>query len=442
MRLIATLARRLPTREDADAGFTLVEVLAAVVVFVVISAATVTLLIQALGTIDDNNERVLAANVARSQVEYLRTIGADNITPGLTYDQPPGTPPGYVVETSAQWIGVGQTVSSCDAASPGQAYLRVSVAASSPALDGPAVVDTIITPNTVGNFEGTAAIAIRVIDQFGRPVSGVSVSSLDLFAPQNSFSLVTGADGCLYVPGLQAGGDIDITATKSGYVPPTPTGNQGSSSLDVGALAKPTFLLAPAAGIEWGSNLSDFPLAGNTPVVWQVNETGAVLEDGDVSTPVVGQWPTTSGFTAWAGCTESDPELYSSTRASFDFVAGGVALAVLEARPVRISGLPEGTSVIATYLGGCTIPELVVGVANANGAIRAGLANGRWSFRATAESLSETIALSQPLAPPEVGKDDSITEVEFTLAKQLRPEPTPSPSSTESPSQDPNRIRN
>jgi len=85
------------SRQERDEGFTLIEVLAAVFIFIAVSAATIAILLLALRTIDQNNERVLAANVARSQVEYLRTLGASNITPGLTYDQPPGTPPGYTV---------------------------------------------------------------------------------------------------------------------------------------------------------------------------------------------------------------------------------------------------------------------------------------------------------------------------------------------------------
>lgn len=418
----------------SDEGFTLIEVMAAVVIFVAISAATIAILVSALRTVDENNERVLVANVARSQVEHLRTLGAANITPGLTYDQPPGTPPGYTVETSAQWIGAGQEASSCEAASPGQAYLRIRVAASSPELGAPAVIDTIITPDIAGDYEGTAAIAISVIDQQGEPVPGVTVSSIDAMHPENSFTYVTGADGCLYIPGLVAGGDIDITVTKEGFVPPTPGADQGSSSLDVGSLAKPTFQLAPAAAIEWASDLPDFPLAAQTPVVWRVNETGAVTDDGSVGTPITGQWPTISGFSAWAGaCPDADPEQYAVARSSFDFVPGGIAIAALDVRPVRVEGLSPGTEVIARHVGGgCSTPDLAIGTANDNGVVRAGLPNGAWEFLASAEGLGETVQLEAPLAPPAAGDEDVVTVVTFTLADQLLPSPSPSESVTPS----------
>lgn len=417
----------------SDEGFTLIEVLAAVVIFIAVSAATVGILLMSLRTIDENNERVLAANVARSQVEYLRTLGAANITPGLTYDQPPGTPPGYVVETSAQWVGVGQDVSSCEAASPGQAYLRVRVAATSPELGAPAVVDTIITPDVAGDYEGTAAIAISVIDHQGQPVSGVTVDSLDPYNPENSFTYVTGDDGCLYIPGLTAGGDIDIEVSRDGYVSSTPTGTQGTSSLDVGSLAKPTFSLAPAAGIEWTSALAGFPLASGTPVTWRVNETGAVAEEGSLGTAVTGQWPTLSGFSAWAGsCPDADPEEYAAARSSYDFSAGETVVAALEVRPVRISGLPEGVEVTAQHVGGCATPDLVIGSSDDEGVVQAGLPNGDWRFTAEAEGLTETVALDNPLAPPAEGEEDAVTLVEFTLAEQLAPSPSPSPSGSDS----------
>lgn len=417
--------------EDLEGGFTLIEVMAAVVIFVAISAATIAILLTALRTIDENNERVLVANVARSQVEYLRTRGTANITPGTTYDLPPGTPPGYSVETSAQWVGVGQTASSCDTATPGQAYLRVRVAASSPELGAPAVVDTIITPQTVQDFEGTAAAAISVVDHQGSPVGGATVASLDAMHPENSFTYVTGPDGCLYIPGLTAGGDIDITVSKDGFVSSTPTGAQGSSSLDVGSLARPTFLLAPAARIEWVSDLADFPLPAGLPVVWQVNETGAVTGSGSVGTPVTGQWPTTSGFSGWAGsCPAADPAGYSAARPSFDFVAGSTTAAALDVRPVRLEGLAPGAQVTVVPQGGCAAPPLAVGAANAAGVLRVGLPNGAWSFTATASGQSETVATPAPLTPPAPGADDVVTVIPFTLGARLAPSATPSVSVT------------
>ena len=67
-----------------DSGFTLMEVMVALGVFLAVTAATVTILLAALATVRENADRVLAASIARSQVEDLRLAGAEEIPIGLS----------------------------------------------------------------------------------------------------------------------------------------------------------------------------------------------------------------------------------------------------------------------------------------------------------------------------------------------------------------------
>ena len=440
--------------DRSDEGFTLVEVIAAVVLFVAISASTITILLLALNTIEGNNDRVIAANVARSRIEQLRVLGSDQVVPGLTFDQPAGTPPDFSVETSAQWVGAGQSVSSCEAAAPGQAYLRVRVDVSGPDEGAVAVMDTIIAPDATATSVGTAAIAISVEDQQGSPVSGVTVSAVDSLSPENSFTYLTGSDGCLYIPGLTAGRDLDISVSKNGYVPPTPTGDQGTSTLDAGTLAKPSFLLAPASGIDFTGAQAGYPVPAGTPVTWQVNETGALSEIGAIGTPVTGRWPNPGGFTAWVGdCPDADPGEYAQPVQTFDFTPGGSTLADLTLGLVDISGLPAGATVTASHVGPCdpdsTSLTLDLGTAGEDGTLTAGLPFGSWEFTAEAdretdvngeiviETLTETVPLDGPLAPDA----QAPSAVVFTLAEQVAPSPSPSgsgdPSTSPSPAPEP-----
>ncbi|MEC8445362.1 MAG: hypothetical protein VXZ03_03660 [Actinomycetota bacterium] len=429
------------SRLAADGGFSLVEVLAAVVLFVAISASTITVLLMALKTVRENNDRVLVANVARSQIEELRVLGPDQIVPGLTYDKPAGTPDDFVVETSAQWVGAGQTASACDAASPGQAYLRIRVAASSPDLGAPAVADTIIAPEANVSDEGTAAIAINVEDHNGEPVSGVTVTAVDSTSPENSFTYLTGSDGCLYIPGLTPDRALAITVSKDGYVSNSESGDTTTSNLDAGSLAKPSLLLAPASGIDFISEQSDYPLPVGTPISWRVNETGALVNSGQTGVAVVGQWPNPSGFAAWAGCADADPGDLVQT---FDFTAGGSTVAGVSAGRVELSGLPPGVDVIASPTGVCSDQGTLTVRSDVDGIVRLSLPYGLWSFSASVEreivdgegetvteTLSEDVTLSEPLDPAQA---DS-TPVEFTLADQVEPPPSefPEPSSSESP---------
>ena len=47
----------------------------AMVLFVALSTATVSILMQSMRTVRENSQRVAAANVARTQLEYLRRLG-------------------------------------------------------------------------------------------------------------------------------------------------------------------------------------------------------------------------------------------------------------------------------------------------------------------------------------------------------------------------------
>ncbi|MCX6431421.1 MAG: prepilin-type N-terminal cleavage/methylation domain-containing protein [Actinobacteria bacterium] len=418
-----------------EGGFTLVEVLAAVFIFAVISTATFTIIITALKTVHQNNERVLTANVARSQVEYLRLLGAAGITPGLSTTAPPGTRSDFIVETSAQWVGLGQTASACDAATPGQAYVRVHVEVTSPDVDGSSSIDTVIAPDAAASTSGTAAAAISVKDQNGDPVSGVTITAVDTAHPTNSFIHITGDDGCLFIPQLTAPSSLHVTISKSGYVSSSPTGTTATVPLDQDSLAKPSFQYAAAAGIAFAGSLADFPLVAGMPVQWQVSETGATLHTGAVGTTVAGQWPTLSGFAAWPGdCADADPQVYASARQAFDFIPGDQVAAALTVRPVKLRGLPADTPVTVKHKGGtgCTTTAIPIGRSNANGILRVGLPNGDWTFTA----LTETQPLVAPLAPPAAGAEEPITVVSFTLAN-LDASPSPSPSGSPSPSPTP-----
>ena len=318
----------------ADGGFSLVEVLAAVVLFVAISASTITVLLMALKTVRENNDRVLVANVARSQIEELRVLGPDQIVPGLTYDKPAGTPDDFVVETSAQWVGAGRTASACDASRTG--YLRIRVAASGPDHRHGSSRHSH-GAGSERERQGTAAIAINVEDHNGESVSGVTVTAVDSTSPENSFTYLTGSDGCLYIPGLTPDRALAITVSKDGYVSNSESGDTTTSNLDAGSLAKPSLLLAPASGIDFISEKSDYPLPVGTPISWRVNETGALVNSGQTGVAVVGQWPNPSGFAAWAGCADADPGDLVQT---FDFTAGGSTVAGVSAGRVELSGLP------------------------------------------------------------------------------------------------------
>lgn len=399
-----------------DEGFGLTELLVAMFLFAGISTATVSAMITSLQTIHENNQRVQSANVARTQVQALRAMDVASIPLGLSTSLPipVGVPEGTTIETTAEWVGLGQSASACRDASPGQAYLRVHVEATRPGDSTTSRIDTILTPRNLPSDPGTGAVTIEVIDQNGEPVSSVQVAADDLAHPENRFLYTTGADGCLFIPGLTAPAMLELTAERPGFVSSTPTGSQDAVQLDPDTLSRSTIRLAAASSILFDSVLPDYPLPNGLPVVWQVNETGATVHTSAVGDTVTDLWPTTSGVTAWLGdCSDADPQVHGRQRQSFDLRAGEATRALLGAQPIDITGLADGVAVSVRHVGaGCADGPFSLGVANAKGKLRAALPFGSWVFTASDDAISED---SQPklLMPPGQGEPISVEQVEF-----------------------------
>jgi type II secretory pathway pseudopilin PulG len=71
------------TRSAGNAGFTLVEVLVAAMILMIGMMATFAMLDSANGTLNNNNARIGASNLARELTEYARAADYDKLTPAL-----------------------------------------------------------------------------------------------------------------------------------------------------------------------------------------------------------------------------------------------------------------------------------------------------------------------------------------------------------------------
>ncbi len=434
---------------SAEAGFTLVEVMAAVVIFVIISTATVAILIQALRVVRDNSDRVMAASIARSEVEYLRTIGTTAIPIGLTVGPYPAgqsaslrvdprmLDPKFTIRTTSNWVGLNQTQTACAASSPGQAYMRVTVEVSSQNLGRPVTVDTVIFPETTYQVTGSGSATVALIDQVGSPVSDVLVRGIDAIHPTNNFTVTSGTDGCLYIPNLVATGSLGVTVSRAGYVSQTPTGTQAVIQITSGNVSRSSFKLAAAATVQFASADATYSIPASMPVQWQFNTTGASATAGEVGTPATGLWPEPSGISVYPGsCADADPISYGVSRQSFSLDAGGTSVATLHSAPVRVRGLSADIPVTARYVGtdtACSFTPFVVGRSNNQGILRVGLPYGDWEFVAG----GQTHRLDTPLRPLGDGTPPEPSVVAFTLADLDNPCPTASPTPSGSPSPSP-----
>ncbi|MGQ0626163.1 MAG: type IV pilus modification PilV family protein [Sporichthyaceae bacterium] len=101
-------------RSRADAGFSLVEIIVALGVFLTFAIAGTTVALDSLGTAGDNRDRVRATSLATAEIERTRAqfrISAGNIVEGVTVTAALLDGNTYTVEREAAWVdGAGALV--------------------------------------------------------------------------------------------------------------------------------------------------------------------------------------------------------------------------------------------------------------------------------------------------------------------------------------------
>lgn len=189
-----------------DAGFSVVEVVVAMTVFVVLAVAVLAVLLTALGGTRSNAQRVQAANLAAEQVEAVRSLRADQIPDGVTNPPSSGTVVDgttYTVTQSASFLTGDGAASICTSTSTKPTFKRVSVSVTWPDMGAvaPVTSDTVVSVGLgragLDETKGIAAILVR--DAKAAPVAS------QLVTLGTSSSRLTDKDGCAVFVNLAPG---------------------------------------------------------------------------------------------------------------------------------------------------------------------------------------------------------------------------------------------
>lgn len=208
-----TNARRL-----TDAGFSLVEVVVALMILALSVSVVAGVLISTMGVTRQNTQRVTAANLAQQQIEAVRSQRALDIVDGTTTPVSglviDGTT--YTVTQNSVYLNAGATQSLCKETSNTIAYKRVTQTVTWPNMGStkPVQADTVVSLglNGDGLSAATGAAAVLVKGPTGQPVDGVAVS-----VSPGSLTQTTGADGCAVFVSL-APGSYQAIVQRPGFV--------------------------------------------------------------------------------------------------------------------------------------------------------------------------------------------------------------------------------
>ena len=213
-------------------GFTLVETLVGVAVFLVIATATYQAYVSLFNLINLNQYKIVALNLANEQFEIIRNLSYADV--GIPAGIPNGKIPhvqnlvrsgmNFVVTTTIRNIDLpfDGVIGSTTKPDPSPADNKgVEVRVDCPLCKSftPVVLSTAVAPKNLETASTNGALLIKVFDSNGVPVSGASVHIVNsIIVPNIIIDDVTDMDGFLQVvdapPGTNA---YQITVTKAGY---------------------------------------------------------------------------------------------------------------------------------------------------------------------------------------------------------------------------------
>jgi prepilin-type N-terminal cleavage/methylation domain-containing protein len=199
---LASLFARARGRLHGDAGFTLIEVIVSSALLAVVTLGVYAGLDGATATSAEDRSRSVAAGLAQQDQDRLR---ATKFTDLADIDQTRTVTEGpidYTVHSKADWISDASGVVSCTSASASLDYLRITSTVSWPALRGgrPETVETIVPPPP-GALNSRGGLVVKIVDEFGEPVSGIPVTTRG----PASRTVSTNDVGCAFFSALSPG---------------------------------------------------------------------------------------------------------------------------------------------------------------------------------------------------------------------------------------------
>jgi prepilin-type N-terminal cleavage/methylation domain-containing protein len=242
-------------RAGDDSGFSMMEVIIAMVIFTVFCGISLALLTQTTDVTRGNLQRTAAANLAAEQIQLARSSSALSIT-NLTRDQTVANTL-YTITQTTRFLASDSTTSVCEGASAALAYKLVTVSVKWPGMGSiePVRADTLKAVGIGSDGLGTnGALALGIAGGTGAPISGMTVTL------NNGSTAETEDDGCALFVGLPAG-SYTATLNDAGYVGSANTQSVVKSGLGVtaGTLTRTTISYDTARNISVQINA---PIAG------------------------------------------------------------------------------------------------------------------------------------------------------------------------------------
>jgi prepilin-type N-terminal cleavage/methylation domain-containing protein len=322
----ARFMRRLRTRRP-ESGFTLIELIIALMLLAILMTASLYAILQGLGLSRDSQDRVVASDVATQTLEQLRVTALNSTgfatIPITTETLPSQSIQGttYNLAQDVEWVNRGVSSSVCNSGTNSSLILRATVTVTW-GYPGESVSDTaLLAPPNGAVSSSDGALPVQVDNSAGTGFSGATVTATPTSGGSPT-SITTGSDGCAFfaeLPYTGSGTSYTITVSSPGGVDsleqPTFTASTSVSATESSAFVQTQAISYDTGGtINWTfTPTSPAPAAGMPISVHPVSGQGLGSLDmysyANSSTTGGGLNPVyPNGYDIFAGgCTDADP---------------------------------------------------------------------------------------------------------------------------------------
>jgi prepilin-type N-terminal cleavage/methylation domain-containing protein len=321
-RIVRRLRRRRP-----ESGFTLIELIIALLLLAILMSASLYAILQGLGLSRDSQDRVVASDVATQTLEQLRVTALTSTgfatIPVTTESLPSQTIQGttYKLTQDVEWVNRGVSSSVCNSGTNSSLILRATITVTW-GIGGESVSDSaLFAPPNGAESSSDGALPVQVDNSAGTGYAGATVTATPSGGGSPT-SITTGSDGCAFfadLPYTGSGTTYTITVSSAGGVDsaeqPTYT-----ASTSVSATESSAFVNSQAINYDTGGTISwtftpttPTPAAGMPISVHPVSNQGLGALDmysyPNASTSGGGINPVyPNGYDIFAGgCTDADP---------------------------------------------------------------------------------------------------------------------------------------
>jgi prepilin-type N-terminal cleavage/methylation domain-containing protein len=230
--MLQRIASRLRDARDNETGFTVIEVMVAMVVFALIAVGVAGAVATSLSVTSDSRAREVATGIASEFIDAARTSSDSSLfSIDKTTQQVVRSGATYTVMQEAHWQPISGVGDTCGAGGGPLADLRISATVSwrSGGAARSLTMNSIVAPTTSVSAAGTGTIIVEVNSASGAGNQGVTVTIKPNATPNGATAItttipVTNSLGCTYATSVMPG-SYDVTITEAGGIDDGTTNN-------------------------------------------------------------------------------------------------------------------------------------------------------------------------------------------------------------------------